>query len=701
MIKFRINTLELFVKNDLSVLEACKYVGIMVPRFCYFETLSVAGNCRMCLVEIEKTPKPVTSCTLPVVNDMQIFVDTPLIKKSRENVLEALLANHPLDCPICDQGGECDLQDQTTVFGSPFSRFFNNKRGVEDKFIGPLIKTVMTRCIHCTRCVRFGHEIAGIDALVTLNRGTATEIGGYISKLFKSEISGNVIDLCPVGALTARPYAFKARPWELRSSETIDLTDSLGSNIYVNFKESEILRVLPKNNYEINENLISDKARFSYDSLKNQRLQKTIVFHDKLNKDSLWLAKIKKTSSLLELLNLSIVANKMPNNKSGVHNNNILFLINENLDLESINLLNIISRVFSNLAIIKLRSSVRFENKENLYVNWLGSKVIDIKKKSKICFLISSNIRLENAILNTKLKIKQLHNNFNIVSCGYTFDSSFSVKFINLSLNNVLQIFEAKKNISKMFILYKSPIVFFGESLTKRVLGHYSLVNLMKKIMSTSILLDIKPFCNTESSLFLKVKSLTSRNITEAKTIIAINLEDTIIVRKQILKFKAILFWLNTHMSKLANKSNIIIPIATPFESDEIFINLEQRPQNTLKILPLTNDILTLKSVLQFILSLTISNKDLFFSKQTYNSKYFQFLYNLLDEPKYFNLLKNKFSNHTLFNIENVAITNFIFNYPIKSFLEDFYSSNVYTKNSLTMVNCSQEARKYSSSFYF
>jgi NADH-quinone oxidoreductase chain G len=702
LIKFRINTLELFVKNDLSVLEACKYVGIMVPRFCYFETLSVAGNCRMCLVEIEKTPKPVTSCTLPVVNDMQIFVDTPLIKKSRENVLEALLANHPLDCPICDQGGECDLQDQTTVFGSPFSRFFNNKRGVEDKYIGPLIKTVMTRCIHCTRCVRFGNEIAGIDSLMTLNRGTSTEIGGYISKLFKSEISGNVIDLCPVGALTARPYAFKARPWELRSTESIDLTDSLGSNIYVNFKESEILRILPKNNYEINENLISDKARFSYDSVKNQRLKKTLVMRKNVNLEAAWLVKIKKTSSLLEILNLSILSSKMQEEtKTSTHNNNLVVLINESLDLESINLLNIISQVFSTMGTIKVRSSVRFEAKNNLYINWLGSKIIDIKKKSRICFLISSNIRLENAILNTKLKIKQMHNNFNVISSGATFSSNFPMKFINLSLNNLLKIFEAKQTISKMFILYKSPIVFFGESLTKRFLGNYSLVNLTKKIMSTSILLDVKPFCNTESSLFLNVKGLSGRNIKEAKTLVAINLEDNILVRKQIFKFNAIIFWLNTHMSKLANRANVIIPIATPFESEEIFINLEQRPQNTLKIVPLTNDILILKSTLQFILSLTVSNKALFFSKQTYNSKYFQFLYNLLDEPKHFATLRNKFCKTNLLELDKINSSNFVMNYPLKSFLEDFYSSNIYTKNSLTMVNCSQEIRKYSSSFYF
>jgi len=273
MILIKINNFEFLVKPGISILEACKYVGITIPRFCYHEILSVAGNCRMCLVELENIEKPVASCVTLVENNMNIYVNTPFVKKARENVIEALLLNHPLDCPICDQAGECDLQDQTKIFGGKFSRYFFKKRGVEDKNCGPLIKTIMTRCIHCTRCVRFGSEIAGVDFLITLNRGTHTEIGGYNSEMFSSEISGNVIDLCPVGALTSKPYAFVARPWELRLSETIDISDGLGSNLYINFKESEICRILPKNNSLLNENLISDKARFSYDSIENNRIQ--------------------------------------------------------------------------------------------------------------------------------------------------------------------------------------------------------------------------------------------------------------------------------------------------------------------------------------------------------------------------------------------------------------------------------------------
>lgn len=283
MIDLKIDGLKVFVKPDVTILEACKYSGISVPRFCYHETLSIAGNCRMCLVEILDSEKPVASCLTEVKQNLAIYTNTPFVKKARENVVEALLLNHPLDCPICDQAGECDLQDQTKTFGSDYSRFFFTKRGVEDKYCGPLIKTIMTRCIHCTRCVRFGSEVAGLDFLGTFNRGTGTEIGGYIPKFFNSEISGNVIDLCPVGALTSKPFAYKARPWELRLNESIDVTDSLGANIYINHKDSEIFRILPKSNAQVNENIISDKTRFYYDSNLYNRISDCFKYHPKKN----------------------------------------------------------------------------------------------------------------------------------------------------------------------------------------------------------------------------------------------------------------------------------------------------------------------------------------------------------------------------------------------------------------------------------
>jgi NADH dehydrogenase (ubiquinone) Fe-S protein 1 len=272
MIPVYVNNNFVLVSQTASVLEACETVGVTVPRFCYHSQLPIAGNCRMCLVEVEKSPKPVASCAMPVTKNMRIFTDTPLVKKAREGVLEFLLLNHPLDCPICDQGGECDLQDQALTFGSDKSRFFEFKRGTSDKNLGPLVKTIMTRCIHCTRCVRFAADVAGVGILGTTNRGKETEIGLYVGELMSSELSGNLVDVCPVGALTSKPYAFSSRPWELRSTETLDFSDAVGSNVIVELKETEILRIQPKQNDFINRVWLSDRGRFSFDGYKNQRL---------------------------------------------------------------------------------------------------------------------------------------------------------------------------------------------------------------------------------------------------------------------------------------------------------------------------------------------------------------------------------------------------------------------------------------------
>jgi len=260
------------IEAGSSILQACESVGINIPRFCFHERLSVAGNCRMCLVEIEKSPKPVASCAFPTMPNMKIFTNSAMVKKAREGVMEFMLANHPLDCPICDQGGECDLQDQSMLFGSDRSRFAEAKRGTQDKNLGPLVKTVMTRCIHCTRCVRFSQEVAGVPMLGAVGRGNAMEIGTYVEKALATEMSGNVIDLCPVGALTNKPYAFTARSWELRSTPSVDVLDGCGAHIKVDTRVGEVMRVQPRLNEAINEEWISDKKRFAVDGLKRQRL---------------------------------------------------------------------------------------------------------------------------------------------------------------------------------------------------------------------------------------------------------------------------------------------------------------------------------------------------------------------------------------------------------------------------------------------
>ncbi|MDY0883012.1 NADH-quinone oxidoreductase subunit NuoG [Dongia soli] len=277
MPKLTIDGTEIEVPAGITVLQACELAGKEIPRFCYHERLSVAGNCRMCLVEQEKAPKPVASCAMPVADGMVIKTDSPLVKKAREGVMEFLLINHPLDCPICDQGGECDLQDQAVAFGKHSSRYKEGKRAVSDKNFGPLVKTIMTRCIQCTRCVRFATEVAGVEVLGATGRGEHLEITTYVEKTLASELSGNIIDLCPVGALTSKPYAFTARPWELSKTESIDVFDAVGTNIRVDVRGREVLRILPRVHEDVNEEWLADKGRFSYDGLIHQRLDRPYV----------------------------------------------------------------------------------------------------------------------------------------------------------------------------------------------------------------------------------------------------------------------------------------------------------------------------------------------------------------------------------------------------------------------------------------
>ncbi len=285
MPKLIIDGAEIEVPDGITLIQACEQAGVEIPRFCYHERLSIAGNCRMCLVEVAGMPKPIASCALGV-NDMrpgpngeppEIHTKSETVKKAREGVMEFLLINHPLDCPICDQGGECDLQDQAMAYGVDGSRFNENKRSVEDKNIGPLIKTIMTRCIHCTRCVRFMTEIAGVSELGMTGRGEDVEITTYLEQGMTSEMSGNVIDLCPVGALTSKPYAFSARPWELRKTESIDVMDAIGANIRVDSRGREVMRFLPRNHDDVNEEWISDKTRFVWDGLRTQRLDQPYI----------------------------------------------------------------------------------------------------------------------------------------------------------------------------------------------------------------------------------------------------------------------------------------------------------------------------------------------------------------------------------------------------------------------------------------
>ncbi len=288
MTKLTIDGTEVEVPNGSSVLQACEHVGKEIPKFCYHERLSVAGNCRMCLVEVEKAPKPVASCAYPVAEGMVVHTDSEMVRRARRGVMEFLLINHPLDCPICDQGGECDLQDEAYSYGGDHSRYAENKRVVKDKYLGPIVKTVMTRCIQCTRCVRFATEVAGVPELGATSRGEGMEIGTYVEKALTSELSGNLVDICPVGALTSKPYAFVARPWELGKVDGVDALDAVGTPIRIDSRGPEVLRILPRTNDAVNEEWLGDKSRHSIDGLKRRRLDRAWVRRDGTLKPASW-----------------------------------------------------------------------------------------------------------------------------------------------------------------------------------------------------------------------------------------------------------------------------------------------------------------------------------------------------------------------------------------------------------------------------
>jgi len=687
----RINGFNYAIKEDTSILDACKHVGITLPRFCYHESLSIAGNCRMCLVIAERPeplkltendlpPKPTTACALPVdeeLEDFEIFTETPYVRRAREGILETLLLNHPLDCPICDQGGECDLQDQTKQLGGDRSRFWWNKRGVEDKYFGPLIKTIMTRCIHCTRCVRYAAEVAGVETLGTFNRGTGTEIGNYAAHIFNSEISGNVIDLCPVGALTSKHYSFKARPWELRSNESLDLTDNSGSNIYVNYKETEIVRVIPKVNSNINDSIISDKARFSYDSLNNQRLQRIFEFSSNKNIK----VQQKDWSSLLESLEILL------NDSS----EKITFLVDENLDVESLVLLKKLENIFSEKLKIRSLNSGRFY--ENLSVSELNDKLIDLnKKQSKACFIISSNIRTENSIINAKLRKKYLDQPSSFFCFGQNFKSTFPLEFVNLNIEGILKFFEGKdKYLSKQLIKASSPVFVISENLSKRFAGKNELIKMIKTIAPTSIIYNINKYSNLEGNLFLGIKPLSKNDINSTTTLVGVQLDDVINFRKKISNANKKLILINSHGSSLTNKSNIAIPCLTAFEEEGIYLNVENRAQKALKIFSKVNDARSIKNIVSTIVRI--------FKKQINSSNFLNFIHETIENSSLFNNTLKFFSLKVISNSTvNTSIYDFS-SHPIKSSNEDFYRSNNFTKNSIIMNKCSQELRNLNDNF--
>jgi NADH-quinone oxidoreductase subunit G len=409
MPKLTVDGIEVEVPNGATVLQACEAAGAEIPRFCYHERLSIAGNCRMCLVEMEKSPKPVASCAMPAADGQVIHTRTEKVKKAREGVMEFLLINHPLDCPICDQGGECDLQDQSLTYGKGASRYDENKRAVTEKYMGPLIKTVMTRCIHCTRCVRFAEEVAGVEEIGAIGRGESMQITSYLEKAVTSEVSGNVIDLCPVGALTSKPYAFQARPWELKTTDSIDVMDAIGSNIVVGSRGAAVLRVTPRLNDDVNEEWLADKSRFAVDGLSERRL------------DTPWV----RVNGKLQKATWAEAFTAVAAGLKGLKGDEIAGIVGDLNAVEEMVALRDLLATLGSTRIESRQDGALFDTGEP--ANWLFNTGLAGIETADAILLVGTNPRQEAALLNVRLRKAVKKGGAKAYNIGPAVDLSFPI----------------------------------------------------------------------------------------------------------------------------------------------------------------------------------------------------------------------------------------------------------------------------------
>ena len=581
MPKIIINEKEIEFEKGMTVLQACELADVEIPRFCYHEKLSIAGNCRMCLVEMEKSAKPIASCAMPAAEGMKIKTNTEFVKKARKGIMEFLLANHPLDCPVCDQGGECDLQDQSLFYGFDKSRFSENKRDVRDKYMGPLIKTQMTRCIHCTRCVRFAEEVAGVPEIGATGRGEDMEITTYLEQSMTSELSANVIDLCPVGALTSKPYAFEARPWELKKTESIDVMDAVGSNIRVDTYGWEVKRVLPRLNNEINEEWISDKTRYACDGLLKQRLDTPYI---KKN------GKLVKTNwdEAIELVAKKI--NSINSSEIGAH-------IGDMASVETI---------FSFKSLLKKINCTNYDFREKKFyinpsekINYLFNSSIQGIEESDLVLLIGCNPRHEATMINARIRKLFVQNKAPIFSIGNPGDLTYDYTFLGEDINDLKNIIEGKSIFNEKLKNAKKPLFIIGESALELKNAKYILeetknflidnnfindtwnaLNILIQNASTVSAIDLKFYSIDDRNNFIFFDKLKNQDFKLLYLVGSDNLE----------KNNEFIIYQGSHGDKNAELADVILPSPTYTEQDGLFINLEGRVQECRKASYPTNE---------------------------------------------------------------------------------------------------------------
>ena len=665
MLKLKVNNLDVEVEEGLTVLQACEKAGVEIPRFCYHEKLSIAGNCRMCLVEIEKSPKPVASCAMPAAEGMNIKTNSELVEKARKGVMEFLLVNHPLDCPVCDQGGECDLQDQSMFYGVDKSRFKENKRAVSEKNMGPLIKTQMTRCIHCTRCVRFATEVAGVPEIGAIGRGEDMQITTYLEQSMQSELSANVVDLCPVGALTSKPYVFEARPWELKKTESVDVMDAVGSNIRVDTYDWEVKRVLPIINEDINEEWISDKTRYACDGLLHQRLDTPFIkYNGKFEKAS-WQEVYK------------IIKSKFENTSK----EKICGFVGDLTNMET----SYIFKEFFDRTLDTDNYEFRHDNRfldTSSRENYLFNTSINGIEVSDLIFLIGTNPRYEATILNARIRKSYVNSNTKIISLNDLGDLTYAYKSLDGQTQTLKDIFKDNHEISKLIKDSKAPVIILGESFLKHNSSKY-LFNIIKEFLNKNGKLNNDwNALNILSSDASTVGSIDIGLINENKNLLEDlknnKFEIIFLVGQDNLEFtkkNEFIIYQGSHGDKGAEIADIILPGSAYTEQDGYFTNLEGKIQKAQKASYPPGEA---KEDWQIINELAefMNNRKLFNDKDELESSMFNYL----------NLQKVKQNNSN-----NKIITsneNDFKNEALKVSVKDYYFSNVVARASKTMIEC-------------
>jgi len=666
MFKLKVNNIEVEVEEGLTVLQACEKVGVEIPRFCYHEKLSIAGNCRMCLVEVEKSPKPVASCAMPAAEGMIIKTNTEFVEKARKGVMEFLLANHPLDCPVCDQGGECDLQDQSMFYGVDKSRYKENKRSVPEKNMGPLIKTQMTRCIHCTRCIRFATEVAGVTELGAIGRGEDMQITTYLEQSMQSELSANVVDLCPVGALTSKPYVFEARPWELKKTETVDVMDAIGSNIRVDTYGWEVKRVLPRINEDINEEWISDKTRYACDGLLNQRLDiPYIKYNGKFEK-----------ASWNEVFN--IIKSKLQNTDK----DKICGLSGDLVNMETL----YIFKEFFNKTLgsynVESRSDHTYLNPDKRE-NYLFNSSINGIEEADFILLIGSNPRYEATILNARIRKSYQKNKTKIISLNDVGDLTYPYEALSGNIEIIKDISENKHKISSLIKQAKKPLVIFGQSTLKSNSAKYifetmkNFLNKNNKISSEwNSLNTISENASTVGSYDLGLYKTTDGSNEVLKDLEDHKFEIVYLLGQDNLRFNKkneFIIYQGSHGDKGAEMADIILPGSAYTEQNGYFTNLEGRLQKAYKASyppeEAKEDWLIINELAE-----TMNHRKLFNDKDELDSS----LINKI------NLFVKKNNTKTFKDIKDLNFKNEV----LKINNEDYYYSNVVARASKTMLEC-------------